>query len=136
MPVKKDEAAAKTNLAFSFKKFSDSDDKGKDLPPPVTKTSEPRNPFLPPQDAIGLEEETAKYNQEDPWDFPVIRREGKGPGPPRYSPKVNKCSKPKSPSIHPTPLSWSEPAFWFQRAVREAESNGELDFSLCCPVVL
>lgn len=115
---------SKTDLAFSVKKYTDSDDEGEDLAC---------------QDAINLERVAVKYSQKDPWYFPVTRRGDKGPDPPKYSAEVEKCIRPKPPPKHSVtpgpPPPRSEPASQFQRAIKEAESNGNFEFSFCCPVM-
>lgn len=76
--------------------------------------------------AMPTDREENKYHKHDHWSFPVSREES---GPPIQNrlPKLER--KPK-----PGPVAPMNSMSKFQRAIREAEANGDLEFSLCFPV--
>nr|KAF6378828.1 hypothetical protein mMyoMyo1_009725 [Myotis myotis] len=76
--------------------------------------------------AMPTDQKENKYHKHDHWSFPVSREE-RGPPIQNRLPKLERKPKP-GPAVPMSSMSK------FQRVIREAEANGDLEFSLCFPV--
>lgn len=122
---------SKTNI---FKISEDSSSENEDEDSGVKlKSGRQDNDHLDPADEADLEE-TAKYNRDSNWDFPVLTKRQKKPPPrPIATPSYEDMSHHKKlKSKRPPPPR----EVGFRGTLREAQQQGDTSYgSLCCPVI-